>query len=568
MSVCPPLVGALGVPTEGGAGSEPPGAVTGRLDSVGAEPLEGSMRSTATGLRRREDTAGLVLLRCMPASHVVLLVLAGVGAGIFNGVAGGGSLISFPILLGLGYPALTANITNTVGIWPGYIASAAGYRSEIGDQSRRLVRLTPVALAGGIAGALLLLTTSPAAFDKVVPWLVLGAAALFAAQPALRRALDRGTAHPRTRPVLLVVGVFAASVYGGYFGAAMGVVFLAVLGLALPVSLAHTSGLRAVLSMIVNGIAAAVFIIHGGLAWEAVGLLALGSLAGGYVGARLALALPAPALARGGGGHRRGHRRQAAGLSRISSPTGVTADHRPLQGAPARPPCRIRLVVADRDVVGVGLGQEHGDRHEPAHHLDAPPRPGRTASCMRRRDHVDAGVRQRMANRLRDGHCLGGVPMDAQGVHPERQHAAVVGHHRTAGEAERLGGRFLGVAENRAGRAALDQAPVVAVGPAAEALLARRHPVAHGHRQRTATRRQDQRGAVTAAVAHRVAQRLVDRPTLGDLLVQRAVRLHRLDRRAGREADPGRARSCPQSESRSSPRSISNGRRQKPSPSG
>src|ERR1700727_2041602 len=102
---------------------------------------------------------------CMPASHVVILLLGGLGAGIFNGVAGGGSLISFPILLGLGYPALTANITNTIGIWPGYLASAAGYRREIGDQKRRLVRLTPVALAGGVAGALLLLTTSPATFE-------------------------------------------------------------------------------------------------------------------------------------------------------------------------------------------------------------------------------------------------------------------------------------------------------------------------------------------------------------------------------------------------------------------
>ncbi len=232
----------------------------------------------------------------MSATHAFVIALAGVAAGIFNGVAGGGSLISFPVLLALGYPALTANITNTVGIWPGYLASAAGYRSEIGDQAGRLVRLTPVALAGGVAGALLLLTTSTATFDDVVPWLVLGAAALFAAQPPLRRALDRGSAHPRTRPVLLVIGVFAASVYGGYFGAAMGVMFLAILGLALPVSLAHTSGLRAVLSMIVNGIAAVVFLLHGGLVWEAVGLLALGSLAGGYVGARLALALPAPAL--------------------------------------------------------------------------------------------------------------------------------------------------------------------------------------------------------------------------------------------------------------------------------
>ncbi|HXY26975.1 MAG TPA: sulfite exporter TauE/SafE family protein [Acidimicrobiales bacterium] len=232
----------------------------------------------------------------MPASHALFIVLAGVGAGIFNGVAGGGSLISFPVLLALGYPALTANITNTIGIWPGYIASAAGYRREIGDQAHRLARLTPVGLAGGVMGALLLLTTSPTTFAAVVPWLVLGAALLFAAQPALRRVLDRGSAHPRERPVLLVVGVFAASVYGGYFGAAMGVVFLAVLGLALPVSLAHTSGLRAVLSMIVNGIAAVVFMVHGGLAWEAVGLLALGSLIGGYAGARLALRLPAPAL--------------------------------------------------------------------------------------------------------------------------------------------------------------------------------------------------------------------------------------------------------------------------------
>src|ERR1700722_3831067 len=233
---------------------------------------------------------------CMPASHVVVLLLGGLGAGIFNGVAGGGSPISFPILLALGYTTLTANITHTTGIWPGYVASAAGFRREIGDQSRRLLRLTPVAVAGGAAGALLLLTTSSATFDDVAPWLVLGAGALFAAQPVLRKALDRGSVHPRTRPVLLVAGVVATWVYGDYFGAAMGVMFLAVLGLALPLTLAHTSGLRTVLSMIVNGIAAVVFLIHGGLAWGAVGLLAAGSLVGGYAGARLALALPAPAL--------------------------------------------------------------------------------------------------------------------------------------------------------------------------------------------------------------------------------------------------------------------------------
>ena len=232
----------------------------------------------------------------MPASHALLILLAGVIGGIFNGVAGGASLITFPILLGLGYPALTANITNTIGIWPSYLGSATAFRREIGDQSRRLARLTPVALAGGIGGALLLLTTSPGTFDDVVPWLILGAAVLFGLQPVLRRALDRDSLHARTRPVLLVTGVFVASVYGGYFGAAMGVMFLAVLGLALPVTLAHTNGMRAILSMVVNGVAAVVFLIHGGLAWDAVGWLALGSLVGGYAGARLALVLPAYAL--------------------------------------------------------------------------------------------------------------------------------------------------------------------------------------------------------------------------------------------------------------------------------
>ena len=237
-----------------------------------------------------------VLWPGMPASHALLILLGGVVGGIFNGVAGGASLITFPLLLAMGYPALTANITNTIGIWPSYLGSATAFRREIGDQAQRLTRLAPVALAGGIAGALLLLTTSSGTFDDVVPWLVLGAAVLFGLQPVLRRALDRDSAHPRTRPVLLVAGVFAASVYGGYFGAAMGVMFLAVLGLALPVTLAHTNGMRAILSMIVNGVAAVVFLVHGGLVWAAVAWLALGALIGGYLGARLALVLPVPAL--------------------------------------------------------------------------------------------------------------------------------------------------------------------------------------------------------------------------------------------------------------------------------
>ena len=302
------------------------GACTGNLapdakDFAWSHPDWGPISCSLARARRHGVNGGSpVLLLAVPASHVVVIILGGLGAGIFNGVAGGGSLISFPILLGLGYPALTANITNTIGIWPGYLASAAGFRKEIGDQRTRLLRLTPVGLAGGIVGAVLLLTTSVATFDDVVPWLVLGASALFAVQPLLRRALDRGSAHPRTRPVLLVVGVFVASVYGGYFGAAMGVMFLAVLGLALPISLAHTSGLRAVLSMIVNA--------HGRHRLPDPWRLGLGGgrparprQPGRWFHRGQGRAGPAGAgAARHRRGDRRGHRDQVAGLNALTPP--------------------------------------------------------------------------------------------------------------------------------------------------------------------------------------------------------------------------------------------------------
>jgi uncharacterized membrane protein YfcA len=230
----------------------------------------------------------------LTTSRALLIALAGFGAGIVNGVAGGGTLISFPVLLALGYPALTANVTNTVGIWPGYLGGVAGFREEIGDQRATVRALAPAAAIGAVVGAVLLLTTSPADFQRVAPWLILLASALFAVQPLLRRLLaDVGHDHP-TRRLLLFGGTFVASVYGGYFGAAMGVMFMAILGLALPDTLSRTSGLRTILSVLVNGIAAVAFMIGASLAWAAVGLLAVGSLVGGWIGARLARHLPAP----------------------------------------------------------------------------------------------------------------------------------------------------------------------------------------------------------------------------------------------------------------------------------
>ncbi|MGP0031952.1 MAG: sulfite exporter TauE/SafE family protein [Acidimicrobiales bacterium] len=226
------------------------------------------------------------------AFHMFLIVLAGVGAGVFNGVAGGGSLISFPVLLALGLPPLTANITNTIGIWPGYLGSAAGFRREISDQTDRFVRLSPAAGLGAVAGAVLLLTTPSSDFTRIAPWLILGASILFAVQPLLLRAFGDGSHSPSVaRPVVLLAATFAASVYGGYFGAGLGVMLLAILGLCLPDSITRTSGLRTVLSILVNGLAAVVFLIHGGLVWEAVALLALGSLVGGWLGAHVALSI-------------------------------------------------------------------------------------------------------------------------------------------------------------------------------------------------------------------------------------------------------------------------------------
>ena len=233
----------------------------------------------------------------LTGGRAALLVAAGFGAGVFNGVAGGGTLISFPVLLALGYPALTANVTSTVGIWPGYLGSVAGFRTEIADQRPRLRSLAVLTIVGAVIGAVLLLTTPSHAFSRIAPWLVLFASLLFALRPVLAKALTRlGHEDGQVHRPLLLGGMFLAAIYGGYFGAAMGVIMLAVLGLALPDTLARSNGLRAVLSVLANGVAAVVFIVHGALPWVAVGALPAGCLVGGYAGAILARRLPVPVM--------------------------------------------------------------------------------------------------------------------------------------------------------------------------------------------------------------------------------------------------------------------------------
>jgi uncharacterized protein len=218
------------------------------------------------------------------------LAFAGLAAGLVNGIAGGGTLVSFPVLLALGLPAVRANVTSTIGIWPGYLGGSAGFRREIGDQLDRLRTLAPVAAAGGVVGAVLLLVTPSHAFSRAAPYLVLLACGLFALQPIIGKRL--AASEGQERKFVAQAGLFFACAYGAYFGAGLGVLLLAILGIAIPDNLIRTSGLRSMLSLGVNTIAAIVFCIAAHVAWGDAGVLAVTSLVGGYAGARIARKVP------------------------------------------------------------------------------------------------------------------------------------------------------------------------------------------------------------------------------------------------------------------------------------
>lgn len=228
----------------------------------------------------------------------LLLAAAGLGAGLVNGAAGGGTLISFPALLAVGYPALTANVTSTVGIWTGYLGGTAGFRQEVNAQRRRLAGLVPTAVAGAATGGALLLTTPSADFKFLAPYLLLFSCLLFAVQPVVRSWLG-GRADPHAHAVAMQVGIFLASVYGAYFGAGLGVVMLAVLGTALPEPIKKVNGLRSVLALVVNTVAVVIFVAHAHVAWGAAGLMTGCALVGGYIGSRVARRVPASALRSG-----------------------------------------------------------------------------------------------------------------------------------------------------------------------------------------------------------------------------------------------------------------------------
>ncbi|MCZ4125101.1 sulfite exporter TauE/SafE family protein [Streptomyces sp. H39-S7] len=226
---------------------------------------------------------------------------AGIGAGTINTIVGSGTLITFPVLLAVGLPPVTANVSNTLGLVPGSLSGAVGYRRELRGQRRRVVRLGSTALAGGLTGAILLLTLPSDAFDTIVPVLIGLALVLVVLQPRLARAIKarrerEGTEVPTDGGPLLLAGLFLASMYGGYFGAAQGVLYLSLMGLLLHDDLQRINGVKNVLGMLVNGIAAVIFLFVADFNWAAVGLIAAGATLGGVVGARIGRKLPPTAL--------------------------------------------------------------------------------------------------------------------------------------------------------------------------------------------------------------------------------------------------------------------------------
>jgi len=227
------------------------------------------------------------------------VLAAGVFAGAINTVVGSGTLVTFPVLLAVGYGPVVANVSNTLGLVPGSVSGAIGYRRELAGQRRRVLALGSASLLGGITGAVLLLSLPGSAFEAVVPVLIALALVLVLAQPRLARAVTarRQEVRPHGGP-LLWSGVFGTGVYGGYFGAAQGVILLAICGIAIPEDLQRLNALKNVLAAIVNGVAAAIFVVFASVAWLPALLLAAGSAAGGQLGAAIGRRL-SPALLRG-----------------------------------------------------------------------------------------------------------------------------------------------------------------------------------------------------------------------------------------------------------------------------
>lgn len=227
----------------------------------------------------------------LTALDLVLIALAGVAGGAINALAGGGTLITFPVLTAVGIPPVSANVTNTVALSPGYLGATWAQRADLKGQRRRLLMLIPAGALGGLVGGLLLLNTSERLFRELVPYLILLAAGLLAIQEPVRAWLVRRMERTGTTDVSewwTVLPIFLASIYGGYFGAGLSIILLAVLALVIEDTLTRLNALKQAIAFATNITAATLFVFSGQVVWLAAVVMAGGALVGGAAGGRLA----------------------------------------------------------------------------------------------------------------------------------------------------------------------------------------------------------------------------------------------------------------------------------------
>lgn len=234
----------------------------------------------------------------MSLLEAVLILLAGMAAGTINTIVGSGTLVTFPTLLAFGFPAVTANVSNTIGLVPGGLSGTWGYRGELVGQQRLIRRLVPMSFLGAVVGALLLIRLPPEAFDAIVPVLIALGVLLVVLGPWLQK--RAAAAHSedqelgRGRTAILMVGIFAAGMYGGYFGAAQGVLLMGLMSVLLSNPLQQLNGVKNVLGTVVNAVAAITFMVVAWdrIDWRIAALIGAGALIGGVIGARLGRRLP------------------------------------------------------------------------------------------------------------------------------------------------------------------------------------------------------------------------------------------------------------------------------------
>lgn len=226
----------------------------------------------------------------MEFSEYIIVFIAAISAGFVNALAGGGTLITFPVLIALGIPPVAANITNTIALCPGYFGGTYAQRNDFLKLKQRLWQILPIAIAGGVAGGLLLINTPETFFRSLIPYLIFLAVIIMSLQPVLKKVLHKrglNRTDNKINPLLFFL-IFFAAVYGGYFGAGLGVILMAVLGLLINESLTRINALKQATSFLINIVAAIYFCFSGRVVWPVVIVMIAGSLGGGLLGGKVA----------------------------------------------------------------------------------------------------------------------------------------------------------------------------------------------------------------------------------------------------------------------------------------